>query len=202
MADKNTKIQTTKHNHTTRLLHATIAILVMTQLYSIYAVENKFFNDPIRTVLWNVHKYGGLIAFVALLSFWIVILKRRQGTSMTELFPWVSISALKKLLNDVFYYIKNITQFKIPEHRNPSPLASSIHGMGIIIMSVMAISGVNRYIVYEFSITKTPFIKYISGLHHTFADYAWIYLGLHVLVALINHIFKKQRLYTMWSLKK
>jgi cytochrome b561 len=200
MTDKQTPI--TKHNHKTRLLHAIIAILVIIQLYSIYAVENKFYNDPIRTVLWNFHKYGGLVAFVALFSFWIVILTRSGGTSVTELFPWVSLRALKNLCYDIFHYIKSIMQFKIPEHTNPSPLASAIHGLGIIIMSVMAISGVNRYVVYEFSITKTPLIKYISGLHHTFADYAWIYLGIHVFVALINHIFKKQKLSSMWQFKK
>ena len=193
---------TTKHTYKTRLLHSVMACLIIIQLYSIYAIDNRFFTKPIRGVLFSVHKYGGIAVFCTLFLFWIVILTRRQGTSVKELFPWVSFTALRNLINDILYYLKSASQFKIPEHRNPSPLASAIHGAGIIIMSVMAISGVHRYIVYEFAITKTPLIKAVTSLHGIFADYAWIYLGLHASIAVINHIAKKQRLSQMWSLKK
>jgi cytochrome b561 len=191
-----------KHTFKTRLTHLLIAVLIIGQLFSIYAIEEKFFTAPIRTFLWSVHKYGGITVFFVLFSFWIHILKRHQGTSITELFPWVSLTALKNLIKDIIVYFKQMIQFKIPEHTTPSPLASAIHGVGIIIMSIMATTGVHRYIVYEFSITKTPLIKYISSLHHVFADYAWIYLGLHVSVALINHLFNKQKLSAMWCLRK
>ncbi len=200
MSDK--IIQTSKHSYKTRCLHAIIASLIIVQLYSIYAIENRFFTKPIREFLFSVHKYGGITAFIAVLLFWSVIMTRSQGTSVKELFPFLSLTALKNLKNDAIYYFKNIIKFKIPDHHTPSPLASCIHGIGIIIMSVMAITGVHRYIVYEFAITKTPIIKFVTSLHHVFADYAWIYLGLHVSMALINHFAKKQRLSQMWSLKK
>jgi cytochrome b561 len=192
----------TKHTYKTRLLHSMIAVLITVQLYTIYALDNRFFTKPIRSFLFSVHTYSGIVAFCTLLLFWIVIITRRQGTSFKELFPWVSISALKNLFDDCVYYLKSLCHFKIPEHRTPAPLASAIHGLGIIIMSIMAITGVHRYIVYQFAITKTPLIKAITSLHGVFGDYAWIYLGVHASIALINHIAKKQKLSAMWSFKK
>jgi len=193
---------TSNHSHITRFIHLCIALLIIGQLFSIYAVENKLFTDAVRTGLWSVHKYGGITVFFALFAFWINSFKRHHGTPISELFPWFSVCSLKTLGADCVVYLKQIISFKIPEHTTPSPLASAIHGLGIIIMSVMATTGVHRYIVYEFAIAKTPVIKYISSLHHTFADYAWIYLGIHVSMALVNHIAKKQSLSAMWCLRK
>lgn len=191
-----------KHTYKTRLLHCVIAVLITVQLYTIYALDNRFFTKPIRSFLFSVHTYSGIVVFCALFLFWIVIMTRQQGTSVKELFPWVSVSALKNVFHDCGYYITSLRHFKIPEHRTPAPLASAIHGIGIIIMSVMAISGVHRYLVYQLSITKTPLIKAITSLHGVFGDYAWIYLSIHASIALLNHIAKKQNLSAMWSFKK
>jgi cytochrome b561 len=165
-----------KHSYYTRLTHFLIAILVIGQLFSIYIVENRLLTDPIRTFLWSVHKYGGLVAFAVLLFFIIYAFKRRHGTPVIELFPWVSLNALKNLKDDIIIYIKQIIQLKVPEHHNPSPFASAIHGLGIIIMFMMATTGVFRFVVYQMEIEKTPFVKFVYSLHHLFADYAWIYI--------------------------
>ena len=192
----------TKHIYKTRLLHSIFAILIIIQLFSIYAIDNRFFTKPIRTFLFDIHKYGGLVTFAVLFLFWIFAFKRHQGTPVSELFPWLSRKALCDLLSDIIHHMKSILKFEMPVHTNPAPLASAIHGLGVIIMSVMATTGVHRFIVYQFSIEKTPIIKFFSGLHHVFADYAWIYLILHVSVAIINHISKRQALSEMWCLKK
>ncbi|MFT6084697.1 MAG: cytochrome b561 [Dasania sp.] len=190
------------HTLKTRLLHSIIALLIIVQLATIFFIDNQFFSKSISTNLFAIHKYSGITSFVILFLFWVTLFKRHQGTSVQKLFPWFSLSALKNFKDAFTQSLSLAWQRKMPNHAITSPLSSAFHGLGIIIMSIMATTGVFRFIVYEYAITKTPLVEFIRSLHHVFGDYAWIYLGIHAAMALINHITRTQKLSDMWSFKK
>ena len=73
------------------------------------------------------------------------------------------------------------------------PLASAVHGAGLILMSTMAASGLFWW-QGPTSLTETA-IK----LHVLCGNLVWAYLIGHALMGLFNHVRKDTSLGQMWS---
>ena len=69
-----------RHTKTTRLLHAGLALAVISQLLtSLVFVPPQ--NGP-ENVWFKVHEYGGLTTFVLALLFFVNLAARRTGTPL------------------------------------------------------------------------------------------------------------------------
>jgi len=192
--------QTTEKLHAfpTRLLHAGLAGAIVVQLAS-----SQFMTpDGAGNTAFEVHEWAGLGAFGLVFAFWGNTMLRQRGTPFAELLPWFSSTARTALWQDIRHHIAAIKARKLPLHGASAPLASSIHGLGLLLMTAMAASGT----VYYFINTGDPDAGGLVGLtmlvHKTLANLVWAYLIGHAGMGVLAHFAGTVPLGRMWSLRR
>lgn len=188
----------TRHAFATRLNHAGLAIAIIVQLGS-----SQFMNpDKGGNTAFEVHEYAGLTAFAFVLGFWIFSLVRQRGTPIIELLPWASTKHRTALWNDVRAHAASFRRFKLPAHQEASPLASAIHGLGLLLMTAMAASGTLYYFVNTGDPDAGGLVGAAMFVHKNLGNLVWAYLIGHAGIAVLSHFGKTMSLRTMWSLKR
>jgi cytochrome b561 len=183
------------------LVHVGLALAIIIQLSSSLVMEPV---EPGRAgnVFFTVHGYGGLVAFAFVLGFWLVVSFRRRGTELGLLLPWLSAVRRTALWSDLRKQLSSVAALKMPPHDPTSPLASAIHGLGLLLMTAMAASGT----LYYFVNTGDPDAGGLVGLamvvHQTLANLAWAYLIGHGAMALLHHMTQQADMSEMWSLRR
>ena len=91
---------------------------------------------------FEVHEYAGLTAFALVLGFWIFSLIRQRGTPPSRVAALDVSPIAAPHFGPIFV---RILQLSPPSNFLPtkasSPLASAIHGLGLLLMTAMAASG-------------------------------------------------------------
>ncbi|MDG1376219.1 MAG: cytochrome b/b6 domain-containing protein [Yoonia sp.] len=190
--------QSSRHALLTRMLHGGLAIAIIVQLAS-----SQFMSpDKGGNTAFEVHEYAGLAALAFVIGFWIFSLVRQRGTPVAELLPWASSARRAALWHDVHSHYTAFRQFKLPSHDGSSPLASSIHGLGLLLMTAMAASGTLYYFVNAGDPDAGGLVGAAMLIHKTLANLVWAYLIGHAGFGVLNHFGKTMSLRTMWSFKK
>ena len=185
-----------RHTFATRLVHAGLALAVVTQLFSSLGMEHPKAGRP-GNFLFEVHEYGGLAAFAFILLFWIVVTARKQGTPWGLLFPWFSSTRRSAVWADVKHHVAALREKRLPAHDDASPMASAVHGLGMLLITAMAGTGT----LYYFFGDDGGFMGFVMEVHQTLANLAWAYLIGHAGLAVLNHFFTDFNLRSMWSLR-
>ncbi|WOI56679.1 cytochrome b/b6 domain-containing protein [Palleronia sp. LCG004] len=190
---------TSRHNLPTRLVHAGLALAVVTQLLTSLVLQPA--EDGHAGNFWfEIHEYGGLSAFALIVLFWIVLTARRRGTPAGLLFPWVSGERLSALWSDIVRYAGALRRLRLPPHDDASPLASAVHGLGILLITAMATSGTLYYFIGNGNPDAGGLVGATMFVHRTLANLAWAYLIGHASMAVLQHLFTDFNLRGMWSL--
>ena len=187
-----------RHSLATRLVHAGLALAVVVQLTS--SLVMKPAEDGKAGNLWfEFHEYGGLSAFALILLFWIVLTARRGGTPAGMLFPWVSGTRLSALWADIKRHGQAARHLRLPPHEGESPLASAVHGLGILLITAMAASGTLYYFIGDGNPDAGGLVGVAMSVHTALANLAWAYLIGHASMALLQHYTTDFNLRRMWS---
>ncbi|MFD1342593.1 cytochrome b/b6 domain-containing protein [Litorisediminicola beolgyonensis] len=190
---------TTDHTLSTRLVHAGLALAVVTQLVTSLVLEPA--EDGHAGNLWfEVHEYAGLSAFALIVLFWIVLTARKRGTPAGLLFPWFSGARLSALWSDIKRHAGALRHLRLPAHEGESPLASAVHGLGILLITAMAASGTLYYLIGDGNPDAGGLVGVAMFVHRALANLAWAYLIGHVSMAVLQHLFTDFNLRQMWSL--
>jgi len=190
-----------RHNLATRLVHAAFAVVIIVQLFT-----SNFMHGPWRgrpaDWLFVTHEYAGLVSMGLALAFWLVLLVRRRGTPLGLMFPWFSDRRLIALWDDIVDHFIALVELRLPEHEGESPLASAVHGLGILLMTLLAVTGsIYFYGAYE-GLKEMFFFRLMLFTHGTFANLAWFYLIGHAGLGIIHHYTSRFSLADMWSLER
>lgn len=185
-----------RHTRTTRLVHAGLALAVVVQLLSSLGMQHPENGKP-GNVLFEVHEYGGLTAFAFILLFWVVVTARKQGTPWGLLFPWFSSARRAALWSDIKHHATALQEKRLPPHDGASPMASAVHGLGMLLITAMAGTGTLYYIFGD----DGGFMGVVMGVHESLANLAWAYLIGHASLAVLQHFFTDFHLRSMWSLR-
>ncbi len=192
---------TKPHNFKTRLFHSVIAILVVSQV-----VTSQFMTKPGESlkedILFEVHEYTGVAVFFLILAFWIFVYFRDRGTEPATLFPWFWKKKRMALWADTKVHLAALSKFKVPEHVRGAALPSAVHGLGILLITLMATTGIGWWIAIKLGDVATAWGETSRQVHEITSKLVWAYLIGHVGFALINQFAGKQPLTDMWSLKK
>ena len=189
------------HTRATRLVHTGLAIAVITQLLTslIFVAPAP---DATGNVWFEVHQYSGLAALGFVFLFWLVMSARRAGTNGGLLFPWLSRSRLNALWTDIGNHGTAMRQRRLPAYEVHSPLASAVHGLGLLLVTAMASTGA----LYYFINTGNPDAGGVIGVtmivHKNLGGVVWAYLIGHAGLAVIHHFTRNMSLSSMWSLRK
>lgn len=189
------------HNRLTRLFHAVIAVLVISQV-----ATSQFMTTPGKNreedLLFEIHELTGIATFFVIFGLWAYTFVRRRGTRTGLLFPWFSGTARSALWIDTKHHLQAIRKFRVPEHVRNGALASAIHGLGILLIVLMATTGVTWFIGMQLGDVGKSWAGAAKEVHEIFSNLVWAYLIGHAGFALINQFAGKQPLSDMWSLKK
>jgi cytochrome b561 len=180
------------HSQLTRLLHAATALAIVWQLgLSLIMVPPD--DAPVLGAPMILHEYGGAITFGILVLFWLNAVTRRTGTRLGALLPWGSPARLAALWADLKAHLGALLHLRAPHHQAETPLASAVHGAGLLLMTAMAASGLLWW-QGPASLTETAI-----ELHVLCGNLVWAYLIGHALMGLFNHVRKDTSLGQMWS---
>lgn len=187
--------KTPRHTIRTRALHACLAFAIIAQL-----VSSLFMNpDDGGNEIFSIHKYIGLSAFFLILAFWLQTIFRKHGTSFGMLFPWLRRARLAAVWTDLRTHLAAMQHLTLPEHDGHSPLASAVHGLGLLLMTAMAASGTLYYFINTGDPDGPGFVKVAMTIHLALANLVWVYLIGHASMAVIAHYSSVLSLHEMWS---
>ena len=189
-----------RHNRATRLLHAGLALAIVTQLLTSLQMHGP---DDVQAgdILFQVHRYSGLAATVLAFGLWVTILLRSRGTDLGALLPWFSGRRLAALGRDIKVHAGAMMKLRLPEHDPEAALPSAIHGLGLVLISAMAASGAVYFVQVALGLhSAEPDGMIAMTLHLALANLVWAYLIAHAGLAVLHHLLRSMRLSTMWSL--
>lgn len=186
---------TARHNLPTRLVHAGLAITIVVQLLTSLVMEGPRAGSPGDT-LFVVHQYSGYAALAFAFLFWATLVLRTRGTDPGALFPWLSARRLRAVRADLVEHLQSLKRLSLPapESGEYGALASAVHGLGLLLMTLMAVTGASAILL--------PGIRGAAlSIHELFANLVWAYLIGHASVALIAHWSRHLDIRHMWSLR-
>lgn len=188
-----------RHNRTTRLLHAGLALAIISQLMTSLAMQGP---DDVQAgdTLFQLHRYSGLAATVLAFGLWLTILLRSRGTELGALIPWFSGRRLAALWRDIKVHGDAALHLQLPSHDAQAALPSAIHGLGLLLISAMAASGAVYFVQVALGMhSAEPDGMLAMTVHLALGNLVWAYLIAHAGLAVLHHLLRSMSLATMWS---
>ena len=185
-----------EHTRATRLVHMALAAAIAVQLLASLVMATPLHGH--ENVFFEIHEYGGLVTLVLASGFWLVALRRRRGTPMALLLPWFSDEGRKAVWLDLQRHWQSLRERTVPEAAHLSPLASAVHGLGLLLVSAMALTGALFYLAILAGATKSTWATLDIELHALLASLVWAYLIGHSGMALLHHFSRRRPLDVMW----
>lgn len=199
-SDYRIQAETAKHSLATRLSHIALASTIILQLLTSVVMHGPHRGRP-ADAIFTVHEISGLFALVFAFAFWCVVAARRRGTPVAMLFPWFSPRRIGDVWRDGLDHLGQVLRMRVPHYEEESPLASAVHGLGLLLMSVMAVTG-TIWFVNDLWVRADNTLTHLNIVaHHLFANLVWAYLIGHALLALVHHFSGQASLRNMWSVR-
>ncbi|GAO36641.1 hypothetical protein SCT_2051 [Sulfuricella sp. T08] len=168
-----------KYDRTTYWLHAGLAFGVSAQLMFSLMMDAPRLGVPtggMGDVFFQIHRMGGLGVLALLIVHWLWQLSGRASNGMKVLYPWL----FKRRLSPS------------PTHRSIrgrlQVSAGTLQGLGLLIASLMAMTGLILYFGVTGDGGMSTFVTAIREVHSATAISLWIYLGLHWAISLLRFI--------------
>lgn len=177
---RSTPAPTLRRSALTRVLHGSILLAVIYQLVGSLALSRPLpGEDPQPNML--VHEYLGMAALGLVLAFWIWTLVRRGETRLGRLVPWFSPRRIAAVVDDTATQLDNVLHGRV-SHEADGAMASAIHGLGLLVLTGMAVSGT----AFFFAHGHTAHLLLIG--HKLLANLMWAYLIGHAAMAVLHHL--------------
>jgi cytochrome b561 len=183
-----------RHLTSTKLVHGALAILVAVQLVSSLIMQVPQETHP-ENVFYEVHRVGGFAAGGVALIFWGLVLFRTVGTDAGLLMPWFSPARRAAFVRDALRHLRAMRRGHFAQYRAASPFPAALQGLGLLLVSAMAATGLTFTFVQDDSLLGAAL-----WAHGLMADLVWAFLIGHGLTALLHHYAGEQDLADMWSL--
>lgn len=169
----------------TRLLHAAIALAIIAQLIGIGFAELPRPGLP-GNLAFSAHQVVGLGTLSVLAVFWIWTLLRRREHGFTALMPWFSRGRRAAVWADLREHVAVLRRLRLPEPGRETPLASAVHGLGLVIATIMAATGAIVFAGMAPDGALSAWADAALSVHKAAANLMWAYLIGHPAVALLH----------------
>lgn len=176
-----------KSSLTTRILHAALAAAIVHQLVVSWFMEEPKPGRP-ENLAFELHETVGLVTLGLLAAFWLWAMVRRREEGLGALLPWFSAERRRRVVADFGAYRANLARRRLPSPGGPTPLASAIHGLGLLVATAMALTGGMVYAVMgaDGSLSGTGHL--VLELHEILSNLMWAYLIGHAGIAIVHDI--------------
>jgi len=171
-----------RYDPITKLLHWGIALAITLQMLNslvMEAPEPGEVRSAIEAGLFEIHEYTGLLAFILLLLRWWWSVSGHAAGGWRHLFPWYFADGRKELLADIRREVPDWFRGRIPEPSESDAIAKTVHGLGLILASIMAASGLVIFFGMQENGAMNPVVHWVSEIHEEVSTLMWIFLGGH-----------------------
>lgn len=152
----------------TRLLHAALLLAALWQLIGSNFIEPARVGQP-ANLMFELHEIGGLATLGLVVAFWLWSLVRRRETPFAALFPWLSSTRLQAVGADLSRHWGELNNLRLPGGEPETPLASAVHGLGLLTVLAMGASGAWLF-------TQTVPEGLILEVHKITSNLMWAYI--------------------------
>ncbi|MEO5331018.1 MAG: cytochrome b/b6 domain-containing protein [Magnetococcus sp. YQC-5] len=171
----------------TRLLHIVIACGIMTQMVgSLVMIHPK----PGRQgdLFYAMHETWGQVVLGVLVIHWIWSMVRPGSIAFAQLFPWFSLARYRAIQEDIKQFATHAVRFRLPDATQPSPLASAIHGLGLIVATLLGMSGVILFLGISKNGAMVGWVHAVKEAHEVFGSVLWVYLMAHACMGILHQL--------------
>ncbi len=172
---------TLPRSNTTRVMHLLLLLVVVNQLASSQFMRRPLPGDP-PAFIYAQHQYVGLAGLALMAAFWVWMLVRRGETRLVRLLPWLSPSALRDVAADAGAQYRRLASLRAPDDSDGA-LASAVHGLGLLVVSAMTLSGGIYYVTIG-----SPLAHDALSIHKLFANLTYAYIIAHAGLAVLHHL--------------
>ncbi|MBF0629017.1 MAG: cytochrome b/b6 domain-containing protein [Magnetococcales bacterium] len=175
------------YDRLTRLLHLFIATTILAQLMgSLLMIQPK----PGRPgdTFYAMHEIGGQVILGLLLAHWIWCLIRAGTVPFPQVFPWFSRQRCQAVHADLKHHLQLARQWRLPDSREPTPLASAVQGIGLSVATLLGVSGLLLDGNLENPQAMTGWLHTVKEGHEVLGNLLWLYLALHAGMAILHQL--------------
>ncbi len=174
---------TTPYSRFIRWTHALAAIAIVFQMAISLIMDHPHTKKPMtidggQYFAW--HEWVGLAALAVIIAGWLYRLVQWKREGHGRLFPWVDASGRQTLGRELLQFLR-LRWTTLPVD---GALAGSIHGLGLLLGTVMAVTGGIIYFGLGPENKVTPAVHSVMDAHSFLATFMWAYLGGHAVMAL------------------
>ena len=193
--------QADHHALSSRLVHAGLALSICTQIASGLIMQGPS-ETSMGDAIFQSHRYAGFAALTFALLFWLALTFRKHGTPYGTLFPWLSAARRSAVMADLSNHLRIALRGRLPDYEEAGTLASAVHGLGLLLMTAMTVSGgVYAAQVWIGIQSPEPDGSLAMTIHSAWANLVWVYLIAHAGMATLHHFMRSAPLSRMWRFK-
>jgi cytochrome b561 len=160
-----------------------VAVAIVFQLAISLIMDHPHTKRPMTAdgaLYYSWHQWVGLVALAVLAYAWVYRLLTWKRESQGRIFPWVGATGSAALARETKQFFL-LRWTAIP---NDGALAGTVHGLGVLIASAMALTGGAIYLALGPENAVTPTAHSIMDLHSFLSTFMWVYLCGHAVMAL------------------
>lgn len=190
-----------KYDRVIRWLHASLAFLISAQLLSSLVMQvPRPGRERLITALgsssFQLHRLTGMIVLLILCMHWVWSLSGHLPGGLAHLFPWADRKRISHIIAD----IKLILQLRIRDFPMESTLAGAVHGLGLIVASLMVLTGAFLYFGISPAGEMSSFVHSMKKAHELIAKLMWAYLIGHVSMGTLHQWIGHKTVSEMFNL--
>jgi len=182
------------YDRLTRWLHVGLALAIPLQLLSEEFMKRPKLVDGlprIRTdaevTFFEMHEWIGMAA-LAIVVLHILWSTTKAGGGLGHLFPYFKAGGCKSIMDEL-KQVPGWLSGKLHMDADNSPLAGSVHGLGLLLVLAMAATGGTMFFgMNEVTGQMSGFVHTMKEVHEALGNLVWLYLIAHVGMAVLHKI--------------
>ena len=187
-----------KYDLLTRWLHAGIALGACIQLLSSLFMDVpaplKPGTEP-GLDIFRVHRWSGICVVSLVILHWLWAAGGHVSGGWGHLFPWFSKIRFNALVSDIKSLPAWLKSGVPAQEESTVPLAGAVHGLGLLTISAMAVSGTTIFFGMASNGAMGPYVSFVREGHSFMGNILWTYFIGHAGIS-IWHQLNGHRLIT------
>lgn len=191
------------YDKVTRVLHWGFALLIPLQLLS-----EEFMKHPkpgrIRTesqeLFFEMHEWVGMLAltFVLMRLLWGML---GNGSQWSQLYPYATSDGRTNILQELKHDVPAWFKGKLPEPSQKSYLAGMVHGLGLLLVLAMGVTGAVMLYGMQESGLMLGMVHDAKEVHEALGALLWFYIFAHVGMTILHMLLGHTMLRRIFCIK-
>ncbi len=183
----------------TRLLHLGLVVAVTGQLLLSLVMTPPDEKQPsaIGSATFEIHEVLGIVALMIVLLHWLWTVIKQADGGWRHLFPWFG-EARAEVIDE----LKALLGGRLPEGGARGGLPGFIHGLGLLVVSGMAVTGGMLFVLLPETGKPGPWAELLAEIHETLSGVMWAYWVGHGGMAVLHHYTGHTTLRNMFRFRR